>query len=144
MTLKSNSATKTFDIFSFLKFEFDIFSFFKIWVRHFFLSKYTVRHFFLFQILQQKCWIVIFFLIRHFFLDHKKGKNVNSTFFLFDIFSYYHKSTHKLKNLHTNSQDNIEFDVAKCAVQLLYGPVLVFISFFFLVLLTYKLTNWIN
>ena len=29
MTLKSSSATKTFDIFSFLKFEFDIFSFLK-------------------------------------------------------------------------------------------------------------------
>ena len=39
-----------------------------------------------------------------------------------------HKSTHKLRSLHTNSQDNIEFDVAKCAAQLLYGPVLVFIT----------------
>ena len=31
----------------------------------------------------------------------------------------------QLKSLHTNSQDNIGFDVAKCAAQLLYGPLLV-------------------
>ena len=85
MTLKSSSATNTFDIFSFLKNEFDIFFLFKIWVWHFFLLKYTVRHFFLFQILQQKCRIVIFFLIRHFFLDHKKRKKCR-----FDIFAIRH------------------------------------------------------
>ena len=38
-----------------------------------------------------------------------------------------HKSTDKLTSLHKNSQDNIGFDVAKCAAQLLYGPVLVII-----------------
>ena len=38
-----------------------------------------------------------------------------------------HKFTDKLTSLHTNSEDNIGFDVAKCAAQLLYGPVLVFL-----------------
>ena len=36
-----------------------------------------------------------------------------------------HKSKDKLTSPHTNSQDNIGFDLAKCAAQLLYGPVLV-------------------
>ena len=36
-----------------------------------------------------------------------------------------HKFTDKLTSLHTNSEDNIGFDVGKCAAQLLYGLVLV-------------------
>ena len=36
------------------------------------------------------------------------------------------KSKDTLTSPHTNSQDNIGFDLAKCAAQLLYGPVLVF------------------
>ena len=49
------------------------------------------------------------------------------SFFVTSIQIQTHKSTDKLTSLHTNSQDTIGFDVAKCAAQLLYGPVLVFI-----------------
>ena len=38
---------------------------------------------------------------------------------------YTHLSKYELTSPKTNSQDNIGFDVAKCATQLLYGPVLV-------------------
>ena len=43
-------------------------------------------------------------------------------FFLFVISVHIrtHKFTDKLTSLHTNSQDNIEFDVDQCAPQLLY------------------------
>ena len=44
-------------------------------------------------------------------------------FFLFQIRT--HKSKDKLSSPHTNSQDNIGFDLAKCAAQLLYGHLLV-------------------
>ena len=40
-----------------------------------------------------------------------------------------HKSKDKLTSPHINSQDNIGFDLAKCAAQLLYGPVLVLYKF---------------
>ena len=39
------------------------------------------------------------------------------------------KSKDTLTSPHTNSQDNIGFDLAKCAAQLLYGPVLVYFIF---------------
>ena len=52
-------------------------------------------------------------------------------FFLFvsSIQIWTHKSKDKLTSPHINSQDNIGFDLAKCAAQLLYGPVLVFHPF---------------
>ena len=46
-------------------------------------------------------------------------------FFVTSIQIRTHKSKDKLTSPHTNSQDNTGFDMAKCAAQLLYGPVLV-------------------
>ena len=41
------------------------------------------------------------------------------------FFGLSHLSKYELKSPQTNSQHNIGFDVAKCAAQLLYGPVIV-------------------
>ena len=85
-----------FDIFSILKFEFDIFSFF--WILH------------------QKCWIVIFFLIRHFFLDHKKRKKCRFDifairhFFLLPVLAVIVILLFKLSRMFYGKQENIQYN----------------------------------
>ena len=55
---------------------------------------------------------------------HTNSKFMEPTTFRASKF-YTHLSKYELTSPKTNSQDNIGFNVAKCATQLLYGPVLV-------------------